>query len=123
MSLKGKILIISVILVLIFVFIGSRLYRYNNVSADRDQEKSTVIYRNNGVYVEFDGERYRCSNDKKTYKYLLELRGHLKNAACDTAYVILADEKYTFDDISKSLYSSDSNDQIPYNLVSCETFS
>lgn len=73
------------------------------------------------VVLKYDGENY-CYWDGKTskkYKYLLELSGRTPKASCDTTYVILSDEKYTFDDVSKSIYSSNSNDHIPYQLLFC----
>ncbi len=67
------------------------------------------------INLEFDGENYLCL--KKTYKYLLELTGRAPNAAKNTTYIILSNEQYSFKDISNSIYSSNSNDQIPYMLL------
>lgn len=67
------------------------------------------------INLEFDGENYLCF--EKTYKYLLELSGHTPNATKSTTYVILSNEQYSFRDVSNSIYSSDSNNQIPYMLL------
>ena len=67
------------------------------------------------ITLEFDGENYLCFG--KTYKYLLELTGRTPNAAKKTTYAILSNEQYSFKDINNSIYSSNSNDQIPYMLL------
>lgn len=69
----------------------------------------------NLISLQFDGENYLCF-DKK-YKHLLELTGRTANAAKNTTYVILSDKPYSFTDISNSIYSSNSNNQIPYVLL------
>lgn len=69
----------------------------------------------NLISLQFDGENYLCLGKK--YKYLLELTGRTANAAKSTTYVILSDKPYSFMDISNSIYSSSSNDQIPYMLL------
>lgn len=67
------------------------------------------------ITLEFDGENYLCFGKK--YKYLEELTGRMPNAAKNTTYIILSNEQYSFKDISNSIYSSNSNDQIPYMLL------
>lgn len=69
----------------------------------------------NHISLQFDGENYLCLGKK--YKHLLELTGRTANAAKNTTYVILSDKPYSFTDISNSIYSSNSNDQIPYMLL------
>ncbi len=71
------------------------------------------------AYVEFDGEAYTYLHDgsKEEYKYLLQLTGRGKNTARTITNVILADEKYTYEQVWKSKYSSNSNDHIPYESL------
>lgn len=64
------------------------------------------------------GKEYRLPSDKE-YRYLLELTGHLPNAANDSTYVILSDEQYSFDEVAKSIYSSNSGDWLTYELLFC----
>jgi len=48
---------------------------------------------------------WKC--DEITYQYRLELSGRWPNAEAETYYVVLTDnEELTFEDVSKSLYSS-----------------
>lgn len=48
---------------------------------------------------------WKC--DEITYQYRLELSGRWPNAEAETYYVVLTDNKeLTFEDVSKSLYSS-----------------
>lgn len=74
---------------------------------DTSTERTFVLH--------YDG-KYYTSPDKK-YNYLLELNGRMPNAAGDSTCVILSNEEYSFTDVSKSIYSSNSNDQIPYELL------
>lgn len=49
----------------------------------------------------------------KEYRYRLTLTGRMPNAAQDSTFVVLTDRKdLTFEEVSKSLYSSNSNDWI-----------
>lgn len=49
--------------------------------------------------------------DGVTYKYRLELRGTMPNAAGESCFVVLTNDKdISFDEVAKSLYSSNSED-------------
>ena len=57
------------------------------------------------------------------YKYKLELSGKIPNSKKETTLIILTnDNTLTFDDVSKSLYSSNSKDSefIDFYLISAE---
>lgn len=59
----------------------------------------------------------------KNYKYKLELSGTMPNSEKETTLIILTnDNTLTFDDVSKSLYSSNSNDSdgVDFYLLSTE---
>ena len=67
---------------------------------------------NNSKYVDLEG---------KNYKYKLELSGVMPNAQKETTLIILTnDNTLTFDDVSKSLYSSNSkdSDSVDFYLLS-----
>ena len=71
------------------------------------------------AYLSYDGENYWYNDGGKNtaYRYLLKLSGRNPNAEKSTTMWILANEKYTFDQISKSWYSNDSGDRISYELI------
>lgn len=62
----------------------------------------------NGVfmtYYEMNDGTWKCNDI--SYQFRLELRGKMPNAADESYYVILTDnDNLTFEDVSKSLYSS-----------------
>ena len=61
---------------------------------------------------------YTCGSDKKEYKYLLELNGRIPGAEHDCNYVILANEKFSFEKFSLSTYTNDfEKSNIDYQLV------
>lgn len=69
---------------------------------------------NNSKYLDPEG---------KSYKYKLELSGIMPNSKKETTLIILAnDNTLTFDDVSKSLYSSNSKDSesVDFYLLSTE---
>lgn len=69
---------------------------------------------NNSKYVDPEG---------KSYKYKLELSGITPNAEKETTLIILTnDNTLTFDDVYKSLYSSNSKDSesVDFYLLSTE---
>lgn len=81
--------------------------------------KSDICIRDTSIersfFLHYDG-KYYTSSDKK-YNYLLELTGRMPNAAKDSICVVLSNKEYSFADVAKSIYSSNSNDQIPYELL------
>ena len=90
-------------------------YQYKeNLSGD-----SVDMAGQDEVSLRFDGKNYCYSSGSlnEKYKYLLELTGRFKNATNDTTIVILSNEEYSFGQIEKSIYSSNSNDHIPYKLL------
>ena len=57
------------------------------------------------TYYEMNDGTWQC--DDRTYQFRLELTGRMPNAESDSYYVVLTDnEDLTFEDVSKSLYSS-----------------
>lgn len=57
------------------------------------------------TYYEMNDGTWQCEDS--TYQFRLELDGRMPNAEADSCYVVLTDnEGLTFEDVSKSLYSS-----------------
>lgn len=73
-----------------------------------DVAKVYKISERDGIvatYYEMNDGTWQC--DDKTYQYRLELVGRMPNAESDSCYVVLTDnENLTFEDVSKSHYSS-----------------
>jgi len=71
---------------------------------------STGLWHN----VTFDGKLYHYTNGEinKTYRYRCRVHGPLPKAASSSTYDVLANEKYSFLDIEKSMLSSNSKDTI-----------
>ena len=53
----------------------------------------------------------------KTYRYLLRVHGTLPKAADSSSYDVLANEKYSFNDIGKSMYSNNSEDIVDFEFA------
>lgn len=65
--------------------------------SENDGIIATYYEMNNGTW----------QSDDRTYQFRLELTGRMPNAESDSYYVVLTDnENLTFEDVSKSLYSS-----------------
>lgn len=66
----------------------------------------------NGImktYYKMKNGTWQCEDT--TYQFRLELDGRMPNAEIDSCYVVLTDnESLTFEDVSKSLYSSSYSD-------------
>ena len=61
------------------------------------------------TYYEMNDGTWECQDT--TYQFRLELDGRMPNAEADSYYVVLTDdERLTFEDVSKSLYSSSLED-------------
>ncbi len=61
------------------------------------------------TYYEMDDGTWKC--DDVTYQHRLELSGKMPNAAKDSRFVVLTDQEgLTFEEVSKSLYSSSMKD-------------
>ena len=73
-----------------------------------DIAKTYEESENDGIistYYEMNDGTWKC--DDITYQYRLELTGRMPNAEADSYYVVLTDnEDLTFENVSKSLYSS-----------------
>lgn len=66
-----------------------------------ESEKNGVVR----TYYEMNDGTWEC--DDISYQFRLELRGKMPNAADESYYVVLTDnDKLTFEDVSKSQYSS-----------------
>ena len=85
------------------------------------QEKKHYIPNGtNGVWYEYyqtkDG---RWSVNGKKYNFRLVLDGRMPNAAIDTEFVVLTnDRNLSFHDVNQSIVSSDSNDNL-YPEIAC----
>ena len=57
------------------------------------------------TYYEMNDGTWKCED--RTYQFRLELDGRMPNAETDSYYIVLTDnENLTFEEVSKSLYSS-----------------
>jgi hypothetical protein len=67
----------------------------------------------------FDGKNYllMSENISSEYLYFYKVTGSLPNAKTRETQYILANEKYSYEEISQSILSSISNDQLEYALV------
>ena len=67
----------------------------------------------------FDGKLYHYTNGEinKTYRYLFRVHGTLPKAASSSTYDVLANEKYSFNDIGKSMYSNNSEDIVDFEFA------
>ena len=76
---------------------------------------STGLWHN----VTFDGKLYHYTNGEinKTYRYLFRVHGTLPKAASSSTYDVLANEKYSFNDIGKSMYSNNSEDIVDFEFA------
>lgn len=72
-----------------------------------------------GHSITFDGELYHYMDKgvNKTYRYLLRVHGTLPKAADSSSYDVLANEKYSFNDIGKSMYSNNSEDIVDFEFA------
>lgn len=91
---------------------------FRNVSAKKSdnvitQEKEHYIPNGtNGVcYEYYKAKDGRWSVNGRKYNYRLVLNGRMPNAAVDTEFVILTNDKnISFQDVNQSIFSNDSND-------------
>ena len=76
---------------------------------------STGVWHN----VTFDGKLYHYTSDDmdKTYRYLFRVHGTLPKAASSSTYDVLANEKYSFNEIAKSMYSNNSEDIVDFEFA------
>lgn len=73
------------------------------------------------VFLVSCGSRQYKDPHGNTYKYKLTLTGTMPNAKTESKFVILSnDNNLTFDDVAKSLYSSNSNDSLDIYIISSE---
>lgn len=67
----------------------------------------------------FPGNKTYKDPQGNIYKYKLILTGTMTNAKTESTFVILSnDDSLTFDEVSKSLYSSNSSDHLDIYFVS-----
>lgn len=69
--------------------------------------------------LRFDGEYYIYTKNDAVYKrkQLIDAAGHLPGAEIGSRWIVLADEKYTFEEIAKSVLSSNSADWLNYEVL------
>ena len=58
---------------------------------------------------------------KKTYKniFLIDVKGKRDKSDKEQGYIALAGHNFTFEDITKVIYSSESIDNMPFYLIHC----
>ncbi len=60
---------------------------------------------------------YTSDDMDKTYRYLFRVHGTLPKAASSSTYDVLANEKYSFNEIAKSMYSNNSEDIVDFEFA------
>ena len=92
-----KMLIITGLLTVLLIGCGK-----THITKTYEKSESDGII---ATYYEMNDGTWQC--DDRTYQFRLELTGRMPNAESDSYYVVLTDnENLTFEDVSKSLYSS-----------------
>lgn len=92
-----KIIVMIGVLTLLLVGCGK-----NDIAKVYEKSENEGIV---ATYYEMNDGTWQC--DDKTYQFRLELAGRMPNAKSDISYVVLTDnENLTFEDVSKSQYSS-----------------
>ena len=95
-----------VTLILASVFIASQL-----VACGQQVAQNTTATSNQPVSNETSNNI--VAPDGTEYKYRFELTGRLPNAAKDSSYIVLTNNpNLTFEEVTKSLFSSDSADAL-----------
>lgn len=116
-KIKRILLGIFVLFAVFSIFISDKV-RFRNASAKKSinaiaQEKEHYIPNGtNGVcYEYYKAKDGRWSVNGRKYNYRLILNGRMPNAAVDTEFVILTNDKnISFQDVNQSIFSNDSND-------------
>lgn len=69
--------------------------------------------------LRFDGEYYIYTKNDAVYKrkHLIDAAGHQPGAEIGSRWIVLADEEYTYDELEKSITSSDSRDSLNYDVL------
>jgi hypothetical protein len=69
--------------------------------------------------ISFNGNNYTFAGEGSVgrYEYFYKVSGANPNAGTIGTQYILADEKYTYEQIFQSMFSSDSNDWLEYHMV------
>ena len=67
--------------------------------------------------IEYNGDTFSCEGEE--YRYLLQRTGRMPHGEADTTYTFLANEHYSFDQISDSILSDNSEKQIEYKMIFC----
>lgn len=76
--------------------------------------------------LKYDGQKYSLQyeseiNGEKKYKYLIERRGKMRNAACeDHGFYLVNDASLTYEQLTWSVLSSNSNDWVDFQTVFME---
>lgn len=93
------------VIVLLCVVLLSGCRESDIVKTYQQSEKNGII----NTYYELNDNTWKCKD--QVYQYRLELSGRLPNAAEDMSYIVLTNnDKLTFDEVAKSMYSSSLED-------------
>lgn len=96
-----RILVVIGLLTMLLVGCGK-----NDIAKVYERSESDGIV---ATYYEMTDGTWQC--DDKVYQFRIELTGRMPNAKSDSHYVVLTDSNnLTFEDVSKSLYSSSLED-------------
>lgn len=94
-------------------------------TADTNSDSVVTEYKSSSdndvvtTYRQLEDGTYECRD--KVYHHRIELEGTWPNAKKATTYVVLSDrEDVTFDEVSESLYSSDTNKTSDLDFVIVE---
>lgn len=85
--------------------------------AAQNSEVSEEPEENFGIQYKEENGKYVLENGKE-YKYKLFLEGKMPNAAYGSSFTVLSNnDSLTFDEVARSLYSSDSNDALKDSVI------
>jgi hypothetical protein len=93
--------------------------KIEEVISDDDSQAQKTNSNSYNKEIVFDGKNYLLKNENisSEYLYFYKVTGSLPNAETRETQYILANEKYSYEEISQSILSSSSNDQLEYVLV------
>ncbi|MBR1866436.1 MAG: hypothetical protein IJ801_08010 [Lachnospiraceae bacterium] len=95
-----------------------------NTSDGRSDSIHIIMDEDGKLYnneLSFDGAyfQYHSEMESKMYKrkYLLDLKGEVPVAKTVTRWVVLADQKYTLNELINSVTSNDSGDWLDFDII------
>ena len=97
---------------------------FKETAAQKKTCKVSIKIGDNDKYertLEYDGNSYTYRVGNKTVKnvFLIDVKGKSDKSDKEQGYIALAGHNFTFEEITKVIYSSDSTDNMPFYLIHC----